>query len=141
LAADRDDEAQLGIQSCGILGFEDQIAAGYVWALVREGVGHSELLAQQVDERTQFRHRDPVGTPVLPKQAGFDELRPRHGPGAAWLDPNDRHVLLAAPTITLQPIVQRRRRHTKQAGRLSLGVHLAFQDVYHGASLASGTPA
>jgi hypothetical protein len=46
LAADGDDEAQFGIQSCGILGFEDQIAAGYVWALVREGVGHSERLAQ-----------------------------------------------------------------------------------------------
>src|SRR5262249_35257852 len=121
-------------------GFEDQVAAGYIWALVREGVGHSELLAQQVDERTQFRHRDPVGTPVLPKQAGFDEFRPGHGPCAARLDPNDRHVLLAAPAITLQPIMECRGWHAKEAGGLSFGVHIAFQDVDHGASLASGTP-
>ena len=133
------DQAELSFESGERLSFEDKLPVGNVWASISERIRRTVSLAQDVDEGTQFCHRDTKRASVLPEHRCFHELRPRHDPVSTRLEPEDGPVGLLAVHATVQPVVQRRLRDTQEAGRFSLGVHLAIENAHnsHGPSVST----
>jgi hypothetical protein len=111
LATSDGNEAVVSFEAGCVLGREHKLPTlTHEGLLMGEGVGDTELLPEQIDERAELRHRYSVRASVFPQETSLDELLPGDqsiaarmhqggGGGAAVADQHRQHpgVQLAVP--------------------------------------------